>query len=222
MITNWLFSKQRTHELTIAFLWLIITVWEYRDQSVKNWNLNQVHSWTDRPIRRESKTVCLPGSGFNAVDYGFQVLDSSLHQWNLESGIQLVGFQISWAVFRIPKPRSLHSTSEFLLNSSFHKLFAVGDVSRGGETSPAEQAKLIWDKKLWIHQLLVHISYPIKANKTALISYMHVVTKTMQSMFYWEWANNLIAVPNVVLLSCRTQLFPSTLALQQHDRATAV
>ena len=105
----------------VIFTFLIITVWEYRDQSVKNWNLNQVHSWTDRPIRRESKTVCLPGSGFNAVDYGFQVLDSSLHQWNLESG-----FRISWAVFRIPKPRSLHSMSEFLLNSSFHKQTSLG------------------------------------------------------------------------------------------------
>ena len=46
---------------------------------------------------------CLPGSGFNAVDSVFKVLDSSLRQWNLESGIQsLVGFRISWAVFRIP------------------------------------------------------------------------------------------------------------------------
>ena len=95
----------------------------------------------------------------------------------------------------------------------------------GRETSPAEQAKLIWDRKFWIHQLLVHISYPIKPNKTASIPYMHArktTAETMQSMFYWECANNLIAVPNVVLLSCRTQLFPSTLALQQHDRATAV
>ena len=71
-------------------------------RSVENWNLNLVNSWTDRPIRRESKTVCLLGSGFNAVDSGFQVLDSNLHQWNLESGMQsLVGFRISWAVFRI-------------------------------------------------------------------------------------------------------------------------
>ena len=120
---RWQMSFQPSN---VIFTFLIITVWEYRDQSVKNWNLNQVHSWTDRPIRRESKTVCLPGSGFNAVDYGFQVLDSSLHQWNLESGIQLVGFRISWTVFRIPKPRSLHSMSEFLLNSSFHKQTSLG------------------------------------------------------------------------------------------------
>ena len=32
-------------------------------------------------------------SGFNAVDAGLQVLDSSLCQWNLDSGFQsLVGF----------------------------------------------------------------------------------------------------------------------------------
>ena len=40
---------------------------------------------------RESKTVL--DSGFHTVDSGFQVLDSSLCQWNLESGLQLfVGF----------------------------------------------------------------------------------------------------------------------------------
>ena len=42
---------------------------------------------------RESKTVL--DSGFHTVDSGFQVLDSSLCQWNLESGFQLfVGFRI--------------------------------------------------------------------------------------------------------------------------------
>ena len=48
---------------------------------------------------RESKTVL--DSGFHAVDSGFQVLDSSLCQWNL--GCQsLVGFRIPQEnVFRI-------------------------------------------------------------------------------------------------------------------------
>ena len=37
---------------------------------------------------------------FHAVDSGFQVLDSSLCQWNLDSGFQsLVGFRIPRAVF---------------------------------------------------------------------------------------------------------------------------
>ena len=53
------------------------------------------------PHVRESKTSW--DSWFHAVDSGFQVLDSSLGQWNLDSGFQsLVGFRIPWAVFRIP------------------------------------------------------------------------------------------------------------------------
>ena len=40
------------------------------------------------------------------MDFGFQTLDSSFCQWNLDSVFQsLVGFRIPWAVFRIPKPR---------------------------------------------------------------------------------------------------------------------
>ena len=42
VITNWLFSKQRTHELTIVFLWFILFVPFLRVQEVSNlasWNL---------------------------------------------------------------------------------------------------------------------------------------------------------------------------------------
>ena len=46
------------------------------------------------PHIRESKTVL--DSGFHAVDSRFQVLDSSLCQWNLDSGFQ------SLEEFRIP------------------------------------------------------------------------------------------------------------------------
>ena len=43
-------------------------------------------------------------SGFHAVDSGLQILDSSLCEWNLDSGFQsLVGFRIPWAVLRIPQ-----------------------------------------------------------------------------------------------------------------------
>ena len=46
-------------------------------------------------------------------DSRFQLLDSSLIQWNLDSGFQsLVGFQIHWDAFWIPKHRILDSTSE--------------------------------------------------------------------------------------------------------------
>ena len=44
-----------------------------------------------RPYIRKTKTVL--DSGFHAVDSGFQILDSSLCQRNLDSGFQsLVGF----------------------------------------------------------------------------------------------------------------------------------
>ena len=76
-----------------ATSFLIITVWEHRDQTWK----------TEIETKFTAELICLPGSGFNAVDSVFKVLDTSLHQWNLESGNKsLVGFRISWAVFRIP------------------------------------------------------------------------------------------------------------------------
>ena len=53
------------------------------------------------PHVRESKTVL--DSGFRAVDSEFQVLDSGLFQWTMDSGFRwLVGFRIASAVFRIP------------------------------------------------------------------------------------------------------------------------
>ena len=46
------------------------------------------------PHVRESKTVL--DSGFRAVDSGFQVLNSILFQWKLDSGFRwLVGFRIA-------------------------------------------------------------------------------------------------------------------------------
>ena len=40
------------------------------------------------------------------MDSGFQVLDFSLCQWNLDSGFQsLVGFRVPCAVFRIPQEK---------------------------------------------------------------------------------------------------------------------
>ena len=59
----------------------------------------------DSSHARKSKTVL--DSGLHAVRSGFQVLDSSLCQWNLDSGFQsLVGFQI-------PNSRISDSTSKF-------------------------------------------------------------------------------------------------------------
>ena len=69
-----------------------------------------------RPIYSKSSTVL--DFGFHEVDSGFQVLDSSICQWNLDSGFQsLVGFRNPWAVFRIPKPRIPESISKIFPDS---------------------------------------------------------------------------------------------------------
>ena len=50
------------------------------------------------------------------------VLDFSVCQWNLDSRLQsLVGFRITWVVFRIPKPRIPDSTSKNFTHSAFHE-----------------------------------------------------------------------------------------------------
>ena len=47
-------------------------------------------------------------------DSGFQVLDSSLCQWNLDSGLELiVGFRNPWVIFQIPKPMTPDFTTKF-------------------------------------------------------------------------------------------------------------
>ena len=67
----------------------------------------------DSSHARKSKTVL--DSGLHAVRSGFQVLDSSLCQWNLDSGFQsLVGFQI-------PNSRISDSTSKIFPNAGLHE-----------------------------------------------------------------------------------------------------
>ena len=54
-------------------------------------------------------------------DSGFQVLDSSICKWNLDSGFRLsVGIRIPWAVFQIPKLRIPDSIRKLFLDSGFH------------------------------------------------------------------------------------------------------
>ena len=66
------------------------------------WNMGLPTDWS--PHVRESKTI---------LDSGFQILDSSFGQWNLDPGFQtLVGFQIPSAVLRIPKSRIPDSRSK--------------------------------------------------------------------------------------------------------------
>ena len=80
------------------------------------------------------------------MDSGFRVLDSGLIQWNLDSGFHsLVGFRIPWAVFWIPKPRILDSTSKIFPDFGFYMSkfsqipesgFTYMGGSRGGAGGP--------------------------------------------------------------------------------------
>ena len=66
-------------------------------------------------------------SGFYAMDSGFQVLNFSLCEGNFDSGFQsLVRFQVSRAVFRIPKPRIPDFTSKIISESGFNKQESPG------------------------------------------------------------------------------------------------
>ena len=56
------------------------------------------------------------------MDCGFQLLDSSPCQWNVDSRfLSLVGFRIPRAVFRIPKLRIPDTTSKIFPDSGFQK-----------------------------------------------------------------------------------------------------
>ena len=56
------------------------------------------------------------------MDSGFQVLDSSFCEWNLDSGFQsLVGLRIPCVIFRIPTPKIPDSTSKTFPDFGFHK-----------------------------------------------------------------------------------------------------
>ena len=63
-------------------------------------------------------------SGFQAVDFGFQVLDSRLPGKPEQLGFRIPihsGFRIPWALFRIPKPRIPDSTKNKFSGFRFHK-----------------------------------------------------------------------------------------------------
>ena len=74
------------------------------------------HSWDV-----EVAPCTVLNSGFHAVDSRFQELDSSLCQWNLDSGFQsLMSSRITGVVFRIPKSRIPDSNSKISLDYGFH------------------------------------------------------------------------------------------------------
>jgi len=119
-------SNEKATWVSVAFsqnLWFSLLRWssarteikpggDFLTASAKGWG------WGKEKIDERSKTsfkgiqdrlwFWIPRQGFS----GFQVLDSSLCQRNLDSGFQsLVGFRILWDVFHIPKPKIPDSTS---------------------------------------------------------------------------------------------------------------
>ena len=72
------------------------------------------------PHVRDSKTVS--DSGFHAVDSGFQVLHSSLFQWNLDSGLQSLvdsGFLDLFSEFQSPGFQIPHTNISKITESGF-------------------------------------------------------------------------------------------------------
>ena len=139
-----LFLKSRLHYET----YLLVDV-----RSCKGWNI-LFCSIKGLPYVRESKTV---------LDSGFDTVDSSLCQWNLDSGFHsFVGFQIPWAVFWIPKSRILHSTSKIFLNCGFQKQKFPGFLNQNSLT---ESEKVLF---LLVHLLSSKTQGIAKGNKLAM------------------------------------------------------
>ena len=71
-------------------LFLIVTLYRALETHLFDTKRRFCHSQVITPRTRESKTVL--DSGFHAVDFGFQLLNSGFCKWNLNSGFQsLVG-----------------------------------------------------------------------------------------------------------------------------------
>ena len=125
------FSK---NEKTLFFLDTSGTKTFVKQEALSKNNTEIISEITLSSDEKESKTVL--DSGFHTADSRFQVLDSSLCRWNLDSWFQyLLKFRILWAVFRIPKPRIPDSSSTIFsgLESGFpymmRTLFVAKDIS---------------------------------------------------------------------------------------------
>ena len=71
-------------------LFLFVTLYRALETHLFDTKRRFCHSQVITPRTRESKTVL--DSGFHAVDFGFQLLNSGFCKWNLNSGFQsLVG-----------------------------------------------------------------------------------------------------------------------------------
>ena len=104
-----------------------------------------------------------PGTGSNVreskkvLDSGFQVMDSSLCHWNLDTGFQsLMRFRIPWAVFRIPKPRIPDSTCKFFLDSGCHSKNFPDSLTWGDIYSILKPMKLFLCYFLFVVEHVTH------------------------------------------------------------------
>ena len=100
-----------------SFCWNDCRTFRMSKNCAREGQVNHIDPWPCKEVKNSQLD-----SEFHAVEFGFQVLDSSLCQWNLDSGFRsLVGYRIPWAVFWIPKPRIPDSISKLFPDSGFQK-----------------------------------------------------------------------------------------------------
>ena len=134
------------------------------------------------------------------MDFGFQVLDSSLCQWKLGSGFQsLVGFRIPLAAFRIPKPSKIPDSASTIFSDSGFRILLPGAKSctcRGflchsacrRRVSESKQASMQASKQLYytqkkyiIHAHCLHFSKSYSRQAVwgrCILTIRHLIQKT--------------------------------------------
>ena len=97
-----------------------------------------LRSPTHAPVRQDIQVTPCKGiktvldSRFHAVDSGFQALDSSLRQWNLDSRFRsLMGFRNPWAVFWVLKTRILGLQKQHFPGFRNQNSMTWGDTGEG-------------------------------------------------------------------------------------------
>ena len=117
------------------------------------------------PRARESKTVL--DSVFHAVDSGFQLLDPSLSQWNLESGFQsLVGFGIPDSLSCIPDSTSRNFPGS-RIRIPLRFLFEIRSIT---EISSVESL-FTCSRLTFINQISPHVRYKFGFRDPGIFSF---------------------------------------------------
>ena len=120
---RWWLLNTGNKNINTGFVW--VKNWDFENWSLnRGWLLNTEPLYTSLtvilkfiPCKRIWQSVFwTPPCGFWILD----ILDSRLSQWKLDPRFKsLMGIQIPWAVFQIPKPRIPDSTSKMFLDSRF-------------------------------------------------------------------------------------------------------